>query len=401
MTKPNVVSLFSGAGDMDLGFIQSGYRVLWANDFQKDAVNTYQKNLGNHIVYEDITKITKEQLPKEPVDVVLGGFPCQGFSVANTKRSMEDKRNFLYLELLRIVKELQPKFFVAENVKGLLSMQKGQVLNMILKDFENLGYRVDCRVLNAAHFGVPQSRERVIIIGNRIGVENPFPKPTHTINPQLESHLKPTPTVEEIIGFLQNEEPINGKIEDRLFVNDRTIYNHVASTNVADSFFTRKNPPTQEEIADYLNYYRKDCNLSIKKIDEILGYRHTAGHWFRKDKYGSLPNVSDWWKLKDLLNFDNTYDQQMTELIEKEITFEQSLRITNWDRPSDTITASTPEIHINKQRRLSVRECAILQSFPDNFIFYGSLTSMYRQVGNAVPPKLAKAIAKELKPYLK
>lgn len=91
----------------------------------------------------------------------------------------------------------------------------------------------------------------------------------------------------------------------------------------------------------------------------------------------------------------------MTELIEKEITFEQSLRITNWDRPSDTITASTPEIHVNKQRRLSVRECAILQSFPDNFIFYGSLTSMYRQVGNAVPPKLAKTIAKEIKPLLK
>lgn len=329
MTKPTVVSLFSGAGGMDLGFIKAGYRVSWANDFQKDAVTTYQKNIGNHIIYGDITQISKDQLPKDPVDVVLGGFPCQGFSVANTKRSMEDKRNFLYLELLRIVKELQPKFFVAENVKGLLSMQKGQVLNMILKDFEELGYRVDYRVLNAAHFGVPQSRERVIIIGNRIGVENPFPKPTHTINPQLESHLKPTPTVEEIIGFLQNEEHINGKIEDRLFVNDRTIYNHVASTNVADSFFTRKNPPTQEEIADYLNYYRKDCNLNIKKIDEILGYRHTAGHWFRKDKYGSLPNVSDWWKLKDLLNFDNTYDQQMTELIEKEITFKQSLRITN------------------------------------------------------------------------
>lgn len=401
MTKPIVVSLFSGAGGMDLGFIKAGYRVTWANDFQKDAVTTYQKNLGKHIVHGDITQISKDQLPKEPVDVVLGGFPCQGFSVANTKRSMEDKRNFLYLELLRIVKELQPKFFVAENVKGLLSMQKGQVLNMILKDFEELGYRVDYRVLNAAHFGVPQSRERVIIIGNRIGVENPFPTPTHTNNTQLEPHLKPTPTVEESIGFLQTEEPTNGKIEDRLFVNNRTIYNHVASTNVADSFFTRKNPPTQEEIVDYLKSYRKPLNISIKKIDEILGYRHTAGHWFRKDKYGSLPSVSDWWKLKDLLNFDNTYDQQMTDLIEKEITFEQSLRITNWDRPSDTITASTPEIHVNKQRRLSVRECAILQSFPDNFIFYGSLTSMYRQVGNAVPPKLAKAIAKELKPYLK
>lgn len=401
MTKPTVVSLFSGAGGMDLGFIQSEYRVIWANDFQKDAVTTYQKNIGDHIVYGDITKITKDQLPQESVDVVLGGFPCQGFSVANTKRSMEDKRNFLYLELLRVVKELQPKFFVAENVKGILSMQKGKVLDMILKDFESLGYRVNYQILNAAQFGVPQSRERVIIIGNRIGVENPFPTPTYTTNTQLEPHLKPTPTVEESIGFLQSEELVNGKLEDRIIVNNRFIYNHVASTNVADSFFTRKNPPTQEEIVDYLNSYRKPLNISIKKIDEILGYRHTAGHWFRKDKYGSLPSVSDWWKLKDLLNFDNTYDQQMTELIEKEITFEQSLRITNWDRPSDTITASTPEIHINKQRRLSVRECAILQSFPDNFIFYGSLTSMYRQVGNAVPPKLAKTIAKELKPYLK
>lgn len=401
MTKPTVVSLFSGAGGMDLGFIQSGYRVIWANDFQKDAVTTYQKNIGDHIVYGDIAKITKDQLPQESVDVVLGGFPCQGFSVANTKRSMEDKRNFLYLELLRVVKELQPKFFVAENVKGLLSMQNGQVLNMILKDFENLGYRVDYQVLNTANHGVPQSRERVIIIGNRIGVKNPFPTPTYTTNTQLEPHLKPTPTVEESIGFLQSEELVNGKLEDRIIVNNRFIYNHVASTNVADSFFTRKNPPTQEEIVDYLNYYRKECKLSIKKIDEVLRYRHTAGHWFRKDKYGSLPSVSDWWKLKDILQFDDTYDKQMTELIEKEITFEQSLRITNWDRPSDTITASTPEIHVNKQRRLSVRESAILQSFPDNFIFYGSLTSMYRQVGNAVPPKLAKAIAKEIKPLLK
>ena len=157
--------------------------MTWANDFQKDAVTTYQKNIGYHIVHGDITKITKEQLPKEPIDVVLGGFPCQGFSVANSKRSMEDKRNFLYLELLRVVKELQPKFFVAENVRGLLSMQKGQVLNMILKDFEDLGYRVNYQVLNAAQFGVPQNRERVIIIGNRIGIENPFPTHTHTTNP--------------------------------------------------------------------------------------------------------------------------------------------------------------------------------------------------------------------------
>lgn len=128
MTKPTVVSLFSGAGGMDLGFIKAGYRVIWANDFQKDAVTTYQKNIGNHIVQGDITKITKEQLPKEPVDVVLGGFPCQGFSVANTKRSMEDKRNFLYLELLRVVKELQPKFLLQKMLKDFSLCKKEKFL---------------------------------------------------------------------------------------------------------------------------------------------------------------------------------------------------------------------------------------------------------------------------------
>jgi len=117
MTKPTVVSLFSGAGGMDLEFIKAGYRVIWANDFQKDAVTTYQKNIGKHIVHGDITQISKDQLPKEPVDVVLGGFPCQGFSVANNKRSMEDKQNFLYLELLRVVKNYNQNSLLLKMLK--------------------------------------------------------------------------------------------------------------------------------------------------------------------------------------------------------------------------------------------------------------------------------------------
>ena len=148
------------------------------------------------------------------------------------------------------------------------------------------------------------------------------------------------------------------------------------------------------EICDYLKYWRKKAGLSTKKIDEIFGYRHTAGHWFRKDNNsGSIPKPSDWWRLKEILQFDDKFDKAVTELEEKQIVFEQSLRITNWDRPSDTITATSPEIHINKERRLSVRECALIQTFPDNFIFYGSINSMYRQIGNAVPVKFANIIA--------
>ncbi|WP_392364271.1 DNA cytosine methyltransferase, partial [Streptococcus suis] len=105
----------------------------------------------------------------------MGGFPCQGFSIANKNRNTEDKRNFLYLEMLRIIKDKKPKFFLAENVKGILSLGKGKVIQMIIKDFESIGYKVDYKLVNAAEYGVPQARERVLIMGNRIGAENKFP----------------------------------------------------------------------------------------------------------------------------------------------------------------------------------------------------------------------------------
>ena len=130
--------------------------------------------------------------------------------------------------------------------------------------------------------------------------------------------------------------------------------------------------------------------MSTKRIDEHFGYAHTAGHWFRKDNNsGSIPNPEDWMGLKKLLKFDEKYDKQVTELEEKTIVFEQSLRINNWEEPSDTITATGPEIHPNRKRRMSVRECAILQTFPDDFVFEGAIGSMYKQIGNAVPVDLA------------
>ncbi len=395
--KHTVAGLFSGCGGLDLGFINSGFDVVWANDFFKEAVETYKKNIGNHIVLGDITKIPSSEIPND-FDVLLGGFPCQGFSIANIKRSMKDERNFLYKEMLRIIKDKQPKYFVAENVKGLLSMQKGKVIEMILNDFQEIGYDVDYRLLKASEYGVPQHRERVFIIGNRLGLKNPFPKRTHGASDNLfDENLKPFLTVKEAVGFLSNV-----RIRDKSFkLNGHKIINHKARTNVHDKFWGRKHKVNQHDICDYLKYWRAKSGWSTKRVDEHFGYAHTAGHWFRKDNNsGSIPNPSDWWELKKILGFDNKYDKQVTELELKPITFEQSLRINNWDTPSDTITATGPEIHPNRERRMSARECALIQTFPIDFEFVGSLGNMYKQIGNAVPVLLAEKVAEEIKKEL-
>ena len=196
-----IASLFAGCGGLDLGFINAGYDVVWANDFSPDAVNTYKRNIGHHIILGDITKIPSNDIP-DHFDVLLGGFPCQGFSIANKNRSMQDKRNFLYLELIRLIKDKQPKFFVAENVKGLLSLGKGQVIKMILDDFKSLGYQVDYRLLKASDYGVPQNRERVFIIGNRLGIQNPFPGITHGENNLFNTKLKDYVAVSDAVGHL-------------------------------------------------------------------------------------------------------------------------------------------------------------------------------------------------------
>lgn len=399
--KFRVISLFSGAGGMDLGFINAGFDIVWANDFFKEAVESYKKNISEDIVFGDITKIKSSEMPDD-IDLVIGGFPCQGFSVANTKRSMKDERNFLYKEMLRVIKDKNPKFFVAENVKGILSMEKGKVIEMIKKDFESLGYKVDARLLNAAEYGVPQARERVVIVGNRLGLENPYPTPTHWVDSKKytsKKGLKKPITVKDTIGFLSDirlsDYPI--KLEDGTM-----IYNHMAATNVYDKFWGRKYKVNQADICDYLKLWRDKSGYTTKKVDDHFGYKYTAGHWFRKDNHsGSIPKPSDWWELKKILGFDSKYDKKVTTMVEKEIKFEQSLRITNWDRPSDTITATSPEIHVNKERRLSARECAMLQTFPMDYQFVGSLNVVYRQIGNAVPVKLAEQIAKGIYDKLK
>lgn len=436
--KHRVISLFSGAGGMDLGFTEAGFEVIWANDFDIDACRTYTKNIGDHIKYGSIVQIPSKQIisdlfngdftkfvkkskleklknfdideikdedieyDKAKIDVVIGGFPCQGFSVANTKRSIEDERNFLYKEMLRVIKDFKPKYFVAENVKGILSLHKGKVFELIQNDFKKIGYKVEPKLLNSADYGVPQQRERVIILGNRINKEIVFPQQTHIHHEKYDGKGNKYIAAKEVLEELYHIDTVERNTDKRIKLKTKDIHNHIAYTNVSSKFWGRKHKVDQAEICDYLKHWRDKKGISTKKVDEHFGYAHTAGHWFRKDnKSGSIPKPSDWWELKKILGFCDKYDKQVTEFVEKEIKFEQSLRIANWDTPSDTITASTPEIHPSKHRRLSVRECARIQTFPDEFVFTGSLSSQHRQVGNAVPPLLAKLVAKEIKKQLK
>ena len=304
----DVVSLFSGAGGLDLGFIQAGHRIIWANDLYSDAVATYRKNIGDHIVERDIKEISSDDIPD--CDIVIGGFPCQGFSVANTKRNTKDERNTLYKELLRVIRDKQPKFFLAENVKGIMSLNKGKTFEMIMNDFSSLHYTVQSQILNSANYGVPQTRERVIIVGvrNDINFNFQFPEPTHSKDGA--NNKQKWVTVSEAIGNLPNpDEPNN-------------LLNH-----------------------EYSKYK--------------LNFNGYLGH-----------------------------------------------RPIDPQKPAPTVTARGDNKggvvilpHPNGQRRMTCRELALIQSFPIDFEFMGNRSSIYRQIGNAVPVKMAYCVASVFNSY--
>lgn len=158
------VSLFCGAGGLDLGFDRAGFKTIWANDFNIDACETFRLWSDANVVCGDISKIPSDSIPDS--DIMLGGFPCQGFSLSGPRR-IDDSRNVLYKEYVRILKAKMPLAFVGENVKGLLTMGEGKIIEAIVEAFHECGYKIAYRLLNAADYGVPQDRERVIIVGLR------------------------------------------------------------------------------------------------------------------------------------------------------------------------------------------------------------------------------------------
>lgn len=177
--KPKVVSLFSGCGGMDLGFQQAGYELIWANDFEKSACETYSQNIGGHIFHGDITKMNLKKIPN--CEVIIGGFPCQDFSMIWKRGGLETDRGNLYKYFVEAVRLKKPKLFVAENVKGLLTANKGKAVKTIMEDFAALGYNVNVDLYNFADYGVPQLRQRIFIVGIRKDLDWTFekPKPTH------------------------------------------------------------------------------------------------------------------------------------------------------------------------------------------------------------------------------
>jgi DNA (cytosine-5)-methyltransferase 1 len=180
--SPTVASLFSGCGGMDLGFSQAGYKILWANDFVDKACETYAHNIGDHIVCEDITKVRLKSIPD--VDVIIGGFPCQDFSMIWKRGGIETDRGNLYRYFVEAVRLKKPKVFVAENVKGLLTANGGRAIEQIAQDFAEIGYIVDVDLYNFANYGVPQLRERIFIVGIRSDLAWNFTKPEATHGPK-------------------------------------------------------------------------------------------------------------------------------------------------------------------------------------------------------------------------
>lgn len=184
--KIKVVSLFSGCGGGDLGLMggfnflgrkydELPYEIAWANDIEHAAVETYRKNLGGHIIEKDIRSVKTKDIPEH--DLLIGGFPCQTFSIVGQRAGFDDPRGSLYLEMIKVLKAKQPKVFIAENVKGLVSIKEGKLFAKMLSDFENANYSIAWKVLNASHFGVPQKRERVVVVGVRkdLGLKFGFP----------------------------------------------------------------------------------------------------------------------------------------------------------------------------------------------------------------------------------
>lgn len=213
-----VVSLFAGCGGLDLGLIKSGHEIVLATDFDKDCKKTYDYNFKHPLYLKDVKKLKGDELPE--YDLLCGGFPCQGFSVANTFRHINDERNELYLEIVRLINETKPKYFLAENVPGILSIGKGEVVKQILKEFSKCGegYRVEHYLLNAADYGVPQSRKRVIFLGvsNKVNKEetdilfNNFP-PKKTHSEKGDKHLKPYKTLRDTIYNLPEPDTVEGE----------------------------------------------------------------------------------------------------------------------------------------------------------------------------------------------
>lgn len=361
--KSKVVSMFSGCGGFDLGFKWAGFKIVWANDISPEACATYKENVDDHIHCGDVRAFDMASIPS--ADVLIGGPPCQPFSLVG-KRKIDDERRDLIWDFVNAVKVLTPKVFVMENVTGLRSAvdKSGMpLLGQLLKSFQKLGYSINYGILNAANYGVPQLRRRLVVIGYEGKRTLELPQISHALDRKITGGLGGCVTSFDALGDL----PSPTEEDDPLAYASRPVSQYQKwSRQRSRKVHNHKRPHMSEldkKIISHIppggNYMDVPSSIPSKRIKK---YKQTGG---RTTTYGRLSKDRPGYTLN-----------------------------THFSRPNVGCN-----IHFKEDRLITIREGLRLQSFPDNFVLAQGMSkrAQYMLVGNAVPPLLSFAIAKSIK----
>lgn len=374
-TKYKIVDLFAGCGGLSCGLEQAGFTPWFVNEIVETFCNTYKRNhnlTDDHYFIGDINELNKclDKYEKLLTDITLvcGGPPCQGFSMANRQRILDDPRNQLYKAYLTFLSKVRPKFFIMENVKGMANK-----IEEIKEDFTTyLGedYQFDYKLLRAQDFGVPQNRERFIMIGNRMGID------PEDIFEEIFKHKRPSFVLKDAIEGLPHlearkvkgakdiEEEASGFTERDFVYPDTDFYRFINGEKVITKLYNHKNRYNNERDIEIYRRLPQGANSLHESIADIMPYKRRNDIF--KDKYFKL---------------DET---QICKTITSHMKFDCNMYI-----------------HPREARGLSPREAARIQTFPDDYIFTGAQNTWYAQIGNAVPVKLAKAIGDGIMKFIK
>lgn len=344
----NCIDLFCGCGGLSLGFLDAGYNVLVGVDNNQPALDTFSLNHNGGIALnadlskqETFDKI-KELSNGNSIDVIIAGPPCQGFSLTGP-RNFDDPRNKLYLAVIEMVKQYQPKAFIIENVPGMATLYNGQIKDEILRRFRAMQYNVDCKILCAADYGVPQTRKRLVFMGIRSDIGKPnFPIPVLT----PDNYITCKDAISDLPPLVDN------------LGSEESVY-------------------TQAPNTEYQKKMRGNCNI----LHNHLGTRHTQ---LVIDTISLVPEGGNYKDLPKGWGESRKFHEAWTRY--------------DGNKPSKTIdTGHRNHFHYKWNRVPTIRENARLQSFPDDFVFLGTKTQQNRQVGNAVPPLLGFALGNAIK----
>jgi DNA (cytosine-5)-methyltransferase 1 len=371
-----IIDLFCGTGGLSLGFENAGFNIAMANDIDEASIETFKRNHKNipseNIVLGDISdfiKDKKKSLEKKDFFGVVGGPPCQGFSMANRQKLINDPRNKLYKKFIEVIKLTQPTFVVIENVKGMLSYA-----SQVVTDLKDIGYIADYKLLNAKNFGIPQNRERLIYIGIKKNLSKDSKKIVDSIFEEIEKNkISEVATLKEAFWGLR-------KLNAREKKGDTSIESK-------ESGFTKDIIIGKVKPNDYIN------RINHGKISKEI-YNHKA-------RYNNKRDLEIFKLLPQGGKSDHKSIQHIMPYKSRSHIFKDKYYKLFLDKPSKTITSHMKfdcnmYIHPLEARGITPREAARIQSFPDNYIFEGSYTRWYSQIGNAVPPLLSEIIARSI-----